>query len=289
MTPEQAINSSPLGLGTSVLASWLGGLSTPKADHLLSTAYELGVRLIDTSNTYASGECERLLGRILKNRRENFSVMTKAGYTHADLPGPFHLLNPLGKKFIQKFGTRQRFEPEYLQHSIRRSLQRLNTDYVDVFVLHDPPADCLRDGYIFEMLDSFRKSGYARTTGVSSGDNDSLVLALQWPGCGLIQTPLQLDGNLAPALQDPSISNIPIVLNHVSLGGRLPGRLGATKDNLSDFREIITHRATELGVGLHAALLVVALETTGATSVLTGTRNIDHLIDNAKAIAGIVR
>jgi aryl-alcohol dehydrogenase-like predicted oxidoreductase len=286
MTPQQAISSSRLGLGTSVLASWRGGLSRKKADQLISRGLEEGIRLIDTSDTYASGECERLLGHLLKDRRDHFSIMTKSGYTRADFPGALHLLNPIGKKVIQKIGPRQCFDPAYLRNSIIRSLERLGTDYLDIFVLHDPPAEVLRDGQIFDLLDSFREAGYTGATGISSGDDEAISLAMKWKGCSVIQTPLQADGKLAPSLFDARAKGILVILNHVSLGGKLPGDSNSNDPPLANYRKMISERAMQLNVNPHAALLALALESTGASSVLTGTRNLSHLLENVRAVKG---
>jgi aryl-alcohol dehydrogenase-like predicted oxidoreductase len=77
------------------------------------------------------------------------------------------------------------------------------------------------------------------------------------------------------------------VLNHVSLGGRLPGGEGDASPAVRAWREKIARRAAESGVGPHAALLRVALEETGAEAVLTGTRNPGHLADNCRAVIGL--
>lgn len=278
---------SRLGLGTSMLASWRGGLSVAAADRLISAAHAYGVTLIDTADTYASGECERLLGQLLKGRRDRFTLMTKAGYIHADLPGSLHHLNPLAKKILNRIGPRQCFDPLYLERSLHRSLARLQTDFIDIFVLHDPTLSCLEDGRVFEKLDSIQKAGFTRLTGVSSGDSEVLSLALAWPGCSVIQTPLQEHEGVSDALMQPAAARMQIVLNHVSLGGQLPGDITTASGSLSGVRAQISRRAAEFGVGLNAALLPVALEISGADSVLTGTRNVHHLIENAKAIQGM--
>lgn len=275
---------SRLGLGTGTLASWKGGLSFHEAQHLLDKARDHGVNVIDTADSYASGECERLLGRILRKSRDSFSVMTKAGYSTADLPGPLHLLNPFAKKVMHKLGSRQNFDPRYLENALKKSLRRLRLDEVDVFLLHDPPASALADGRIFETLDRMRRAGHAAKVGISSGEEEALQMAITWPGCGLIQTPLLPPGVLAGPLRNAEAARIPIVLNHVSLGGRLP-RLDTTDDaELSFFRERIAKHCQSGNQGPQSALLAASIEATGAACVLTGTRNAGHLVENARAV-----
>lgn len=278
---------SRLGLGTGTLASLRGGLSVAEADRLLATASEGGITLIDTADSYASGECERLLGRLLKHRRDAFQVMTKAGYASADLRGPLHRLNPFLKQLKHKLGARQNFRPERIGHCLRRSLQRLRTDHVAIFVLHDPPAEALVNGALFEELSKLKGAGLAVRLGISSGDDDALRLALAWPDCEVIQTPLIGDGGLAAPLREAGSHRPCIVLNHVSLGGRLPATEGTADPAVRTLQEKVARRAAELGVGPHAALLRVALEETGAEAVLTGTRHCGHLAENCRAVMAL--
>ena len=275
---------SKLGLGTGMLASLRGGLSLTEAERLLDTAADHGINLIDTADSYASGECERLLGRLLRGRREKFLLMTKAGYVSADLPVPFHRLNPFLKKLKHKLGPRQDFRPERIALCLRGSLRRLGTDRVEVFVLHDPPADALVDGRLFGELSMLKAAGLVVRLGISSGDDDALRLALAWPDCEVIQTPLVEDGGLADPLREAGSDRPRVVLNHVSLGGRLPGPCDGPSPAISEWQGKVAQRARELGSGPHAALLRVALETTGASCVLTGTRNVAHLIENCRAV-----
>ena len=275
---------SRLGLGTGMLASWRGGLSRSEADRLVSTAGDNGITLIDTADSYASGECERLLGSLLVGRRGDFRLMTKAGYATADLPGPLHRFNPLAKKILHRFGPRQNFDPTYLERALGKSLKRLRTDHVDVFLLHDPPADSLSDGKVFAKLELLKRKGLTRRVGISSGDEDTLALSLEWPGCEVIQTPFVPDSRVSAGLQAKQADGMIVILNHVSLGGRLPGDGNSNAPEIVALRSRILARADQTGTGPHAALLDVALEISGATSVLTGTRSTEHLLENLRAV-----
>lgn len=284
LNPSGSDEFSRLGLGTGMLASLRGGLSFLEANRLVGTARDHGINLIDTADSYASGECERLLGRILGNYPGAFQLITKAGYATSDLPPPLHRLNPIIKKIQHRYGRRQNFDPTYLQRALAKSLKRLRSDHVDVFLLHDPSPTDLLDGEVFALLDDLKKKGMTRMVGISSGENDSLTSALEWSGCEVIQTPLMTHGGLAPALLTQQAQKVKIILNHVSLGGRLPGNDEDLEPEILTLRSRIAARANELGTSKQAALLAVALEITGAASVLTGTRSVEHLIENARAI-----
>jgi aryl-alcohol dehydrogenase-like predicted oxidoreductase len=284
MNPRSLPGFSRLGLGTGLLASWKNGLSPAAADRLLGVAKDEGITLIDTADSYAAGECERLLGRLMKNHKDQFHVMTKAGYVSADLPGPLRRFNPLVKKLRHKLGSRQDFRPKEIGNCLRRSLERLNVDHVSVFLLHDPPADVLRDGALFAEMGRLKKAGLAEHLGVSSGDDEVLRMALDWNECEVIQTPLVQVGGLAAALRQAGPRRPAIVLNHVSLGGRLPGAGDDADPEVRAWQEKVALRAAEIGTSPYAALLRVALEETGAEAVLTGTRHAGHLGENCRAV-----
>lgn len=95
---------SMLGLGTGRLASLGAGYSRAQAAECLAAAAESGLNLIDTADSYGSGDCERLLGRLLADLRHPFLLSTKSGYTYCRLPAWLSPLNQVGKKSSKKSG-----------------------------------------------------------------------------------------------------------------------------------------------------------------------------------------
>ncbi len=87
---------------------------------------------------------------------------------------------------------RRCFESSYLERCIHHSLKRLKTDRVEAFLLHDPPLDVIRSGSIEMLFARIKKQGSAIHTGVSSGDPDVLVAALERGLCDVIQSPAGL-------------------------------------------------------------------------------------------------
>ncbi|QDQ90359.1 aldo/keto reductase [Rhodococcus sp. WB9] len=87
---------------------------------MVDTALDAGITHIDTANGYAGGESEKILARLLATRRDRVTLATKAGMPHPDA-GDHSPLSPAG-----------------LRSSVEASLQRLDTDYVDLFYLHQP-------------------------------------------------------------------------------------------------------------------------------------------------------
>ena len=93
---------SPLGIGTSQIASLGRGINHSEAKRLFDTALDYQVTTIDTADTYGSGDSERMIGKAIQAKRSDFYVITKAGFPHVHLPGFLSPLNQIGKKVLQK-------------------------------------------------------------------------------------------------------------------------------------------------------------------------------------------
>lgn len=100
------------------------GRRTSEADSkaIIARALELGVRHIDTANAYADGESERIVGEALHGRRAEIVLATKCGFGRVE-------------------GKPEGLSRPRLLTAIDESLERLQTDYVDVYYLHVPDHD----------------------------------------------------------------------------------------------------------------------------------------------------
>jgi aryl-alcohol dehydrogenase-like predicted oxidoreductase len=93
--------------------------AAPESERIVRRALERGIRLFDTANSYNAGESERILGRALGPDRAKVVLSTKAGL--GLVPG-----KPEG------------LTPNALRSALEGSLDRLGTDFVDVYYLHVP-------------------------------------------------------------------------------------------------------------------------------------------------------
>ena len=115
----------------------------------LEKAFQKGVTFYDTSPLYGYGHSEKLIGAILKNVRQQIIIASKIGYVN--------------------FEAKQDFSPKHIRSSLEGSLSRLQTDYIDIFQLHDPPLQLLEeDGQIMETLESLMMEGKIRILGVTT-------------------------------------------------------------------------------------------------------------------------
>jgi aryl-alcohol dehydrogenase-like predicted oxidoreductase len=114
---------SAIGFGAMVLNAGYGGVDDAEALATLNHCLDVGVKFIDTANVYGGGENERLIGRLLESRRDETVLATKFGIAGnpADRSG--------GPPSV-------RGDAAYVRECIDESLQRLNTDVVDLYYMH---------------------------------------------------------------------------------------------------------------------------------------------------------
>jgi aryl-alcohol dehydrogenase-like predicted oxidoreductase len=147
---------------------------------LLGDALDAGLNVIDTAECYL--QSEELIGQAAASRRREFFLFTKCGHPE----GPY----------------KEDWSPDSLLQSIRRSLQRLGTDRVDLVQLHSCSEAELRKGDVIAALQRARELGYVRYIGYS-GDDQAARFAV---GCGAfdaLQTSLNITDQQAIDLTLP--------------------------------------------------------------------------------------
>jgi aryl-alcohol dehydrogenase-like predicted oxidoreductase len=140
----------------------------------LERAVELGIGFVDTSDVYGWGHSEELLGAALKDRREDVRIATKVG-------GDFY-----------HGGVRMDFSPQYIEFALEHSLQRLGTDYVDLYQLHNPPLALMGDPATYDVLDRLQAENKVRHYGVSVHQPMEAITAIQIGMPTVIQLPFSL-------------------------------------------------------------------------------------------------
>ena len=161
---KTSLQVSEIGLGCWQLGGELningvsttyGNVTKENAKAIVECALDFGVNTFDTADVYSLGQSERRLGEILKERRNDVYIFTKAGnvltYTETTL-------------------SEWDFSDNYLISAINRSLKRLDTDYIDLFQVHIPPEsedDFRNVENAFEKIKSENKANYC---GVSIGN-----------------------------------------------------------------------------------------------------------------------
>jgi aryl-alcohol dehydrogenase-like predicted oxidoreductase len=150
---------------------------------LLQRAFDQGVTVYDLSDVYGNGRSEVIAGVAFRERRDRVVLVTKAGY----LTG----IDGAQQLFTQ---SPQCFEPGYLRTACELSLRRLQTDRIDVFLLHDPPRNVLESEELWCALEGLQRAGKIRHHGVSSSPEGALA-AIQRGRAEVVEVPFSL---LAP-------------------------------------------------------------------------------------------
>ena len=143
------LNVSEVGFGVwTVGTSWWGKIEEAQGINLLRQAFDLGVNFFDTGDTYGEGYGEEILAKGLKQQRHDIVIGTKFGYdfyTHTVREG--HKERP------------QRWTPGFIRYACEQSLRRLDTDYIDLYQLHNPKMDAIENDEVFDTLDDLVKEG----------------------------------------------------------------------------------------------------------------------------------
>ena len=144
--PGTSLKLSQLCLGTMMF-----GGQTSEADSLqiMDYAYSQGINFFDTANTYVQGESEFIVGKGLKGRRHDILLATKVRGQMG-----------IGRNDV---GLNRR----NILAALEASLQRLDTDYLDLYYLHAPDYDTSLEETV-ETMSNLVKSGKIRYWGVSN-------------------------------------------------------------------------------------------------------------------------
>jgi len=121
----------------------------PLANELVAKALDAGINHFNTADVYTGGQSEEFLARALGNRRKDVVISTKVGFRR-------------GEALVHQGLSRH-----HILESAEGSLRRLNTDYIDVYLVHRFDAYTPVDETA-EALDSLVKSGKVRYVGFSN-------------------------------------------------------------------------------------------------------------------------
>jgi len=247
---------SEISLGGSPLPDWA----------ILRQAVDRGVNYIDTSHTYMNGNSERQIGKLLKEvGREKIYVGTK-----------FHI--------------RSHWNEESIISSVEGSLQRLQTDTIDVLLIHgaSDPAD-LTDERLLSAFNKMKKDGKFRFNGLSCHSNHHQVIS-EAVKCGQYDM-VQLGYNVFDIEKtEKDIKTYPDYLGTSGIRNLIQSahdkdigviamktlKVGGRRQNLDPYKTGST--------SLYQAMLKWALQNQHVTSVLTEMLNRTQLEEDLSVI-----
>ena len=233
------LNLSEVGFGVwTVGTSWWGKIEEPQGINLLRRAFDLGITFFDTGDTYGEGYGEEILAKALKTERHDIVIGTKFGYDfYANLVREGHQERP------------QKWTPGFVRYACEQSLRRLDTDYIDLYQLHNPKMDAIEDDELFGTLDELVAEGkilnYGFAIGPDIGWEEEGIAAIEHREATamqiiysiLEQDPARVWFPLAQEQQTGLITRVP----HAS--GMLDGTY--TKNTVFDASDHRSHRRQE--------------------------------------------
>lgn len=201
---------SVLGFGCMRFPTKGGFIDEPRAINMLHTAVEKGINYFDTAYIYHTGKSESLLGKAFGGEyRSRVKIATKL---------PPYMVSKL----------------ENAKKIIETQLNRLQTDYIDYYLLHmltdKPMFDRLKDLGVMEYLEELRQEGTIKNIGFSfhgsKTDFELIVKAYPWDFCQ-IQYNYMDENNQATksGLELAASLGIPVIVMEPLRGGRLVDNL----------------------------------------------------------------
>jgi len=162
------LNISAIGFGCWEIGGTYGRIEEAAFQRAVSTAIDSGVTCFDTAEAYGMGVSEEALARALDGRRNQVVIATKFGVGYEEMP------------------NRRDSSRERVLASIDKSLQRLRTDHVDIYLVHWPDPVTPVDETM-AALDDIVRQGKARYIGVSNFRLAQIEAAMQLRRIDVVQ------------------------------------------------------------------------------------------------------
>jgi aryl-alcohol dehydrogenase-like predicted oxidoreductase len=278
---DTGMNVSEIGLGAWQLANPDWGIDDRnEALRIIQKSIEAGCNFFDTAPGYGGGRSEELLGEGLKSIRKDVIICTKFSHYAED-------------------GTRD-FDAENIRPVLEGSFRALQTDYVDILLLHNPPRE-LMDGRVapelYEEMERLKTEGKIREYGVSLDWREEVEMvvdttksnALEVFFNALYQEPL-------PAFQKAYEHGVGIIVKVPLDSGWLSGRY-RKGHYFDDVRkrwppEVIARRSELVeqfaklvpeGTSMAHAALQFILAHPQVSTVIPGAKTVEQALDNFAA------
>ncbi|MBI4277304.1 MAG: aldo/keto reductase [Armatimonadetes bacterium] len=176
--PGTDLQVSVLGYGCASFGSQLGDREKLR---LLHAAFDAGITHFDTARVYGLGEAERVLGRFLTGRRDQVTVTTKVGLAPPPRSTWLTAARAVARRVVgtSPWLRRQvrrgadalisggRFSVADARASLETSLRELNTQFVDILLLHECRVHDISEE-LLESLNACVRTGMARYVGVAT-------------------------------------------------------------------------------------------------------------------------
>jgi aryl-alcohol dehydrogenase-like predicted oxidoreductase len=276
---DTGMNVSEIGLGAWQLANPDWGVDDrSEASRIVQKSLEAGCNFFDTAPAYGRGLSEELLGQALKSVRKDVIICTKFGHT---------------AEHVTDFST------PAIRPSVEASLSRLQTDYIDIILMHNPPREMM-NGQVasqYEEFEQLKAEGKIREYGISLDWREEVEMAVDTTKSkalevffnALYQEPL-------PAFQKAYEHGVGIIVKVPLDSGWLSGRY-RKGHSFDDVRkrwppEVVERRSQLVeqfaklvpkGTSMAHAALQFVLAQPQVSTVIPGAKTVEQALDNFAA------
>lgn len=235
-----------------------------QADTILNAVLDAGINFLDTANDY--GRSEEFIGKYISRRRDQFYIATKCGCT-------------VVRKDDHTDETPHVWTRENLFRGLQESLQRMQTDYVDILQLHNPSVEQVEQGDLVSVLQEMRQQGKVRWIGCSS-TLPHITTYIQWGVFDVFQIPYSaLERQHEKVITQAAQAGAGII----DRGGVARGEPGEGLGSMDRWQKYEAANLDELrapGESRTAFLLRFLLAHPDINTSIVGTLNPDHLREN---------
>lgn len=268
----------------------MGNLGVPETSRMLDLCLEAGVTVIDTADLYSFGAAEEVLGEALKGRRHQFVVASKA----------FMRVGP----GVHDVGLSRK----HLMEACEASLRRLQTDYLDLYISHEPDMLVAVEETL-RAFDDLVSQGKVRYIGCSNHSAWQVMKALMISSrdgyaryiCQQVNYSLiarDVEHEIVPLGLDQSIGIMAwSPLHYGLLTGKFTRDARPTETRLNQLEapgtidlermyrivDVLVEIARARGVSPSQVALNWILNKPGVSTVIVGARNEEQLRDNLAA------
>ncbi len=242
--------------------------TSDQAGTILNAVVDAGINFIDTANDY--GTSELFIGRHLAKRRDQFAIATKCGC---------HMQHAGDHDETPHVWTR-----ENLLRNIADSLQKMDTDHVDILQLHNPDVEACERANLVDVLNEIKRSGAAKWIGCSS-TSPHLKTYIGWGVFDVFQIPYSaLERQHENLITAAAMAGAGIIIR----GGVARGAPGAGLGNADRWAGFEKAKLDELrapGESRTAFLLRFTLSHPHCDTTIVGTMHPEHLQENLTVAA----
>ncbi|MDP3313804.1 aldo/keto reductase [Lutibacter sp.] len=207
---KTGLKVSEISLGTwQVGGKWGSEFNQKNAEEIINIAIDNGVNFLDTADVYSDGLSEKIVGKVVRSRKEEVYIATKCG----------RFLDP---------HVSSAYQPAVLRKFVENSLSNLGVERIDLIQLHCPPTEVYYRPEIFELFEVLTKEGKIRNYGVSVANVEEALKAIEYPGVSTVQIIFNMFRQRSSELffREAKAKDVGIIARVPLASGLLTGKFG---------------------------------------------------------------